>query len=108
MYQAMFCLIELYGQGVAALKKVSMLAAELSERLQLPEEALLGAAKLSVTAGRRALIENHRGILSYSAACIAVATAGGQISLYGRELRLLAMNRSELLIGGSIQSVEWG
>ena len=45
----------------------------LAERLELPEEALDGAAKLTVTAGRRALIENPRGILVYSRERIAVA-----------------------------------
>ena len=108
MYQAMFCLIDLDGREVAALKKIKLLAEELSDRLQLPEDALLGAAKLSVTAGRRVLIENHRGILSYSAAYIAVSTGQGPIGLYGKELRLLAMNRNELLIGGRIQTIEWG
>ena len=108
MYQAMFCFIHLDGREVAALKKIKLLAEELSDRLQLPEDALLGAAKLSVTAGRRVLIENHRGILSYSAAYIAVNTAQGPIGLHGRELRLLAMNRSELLISGSVQTIEWG
>jgi len=104
----MFQFIELYGQGVAALKKIKMLASDLSERLELPEEALLGETKLTVTAGRRALIENHRGILEYGPEYIAVSTRAGRLGLSGSGLRLLAMNRRELLIGGKIQSVEWG
>ncbi len=90
------------------MKKIRALASDLSEKLQLPQEALLGAAKLSVTAGRRVLIENHRGILSYGPAFIAVSTGDAQISLNGKELKLLAMNREELLIGGEIQSIVWG
>ena len=104
----MFRFIELYGQEVAALKKMKMLASDLSEKLQLPEEALLGAAKLTVTAGRRVLIENHQGILEYGPAYIAVSTGKGKIALSGSGLTLLAMSGRELLIGGTVQMVEWG
>ena len=37
MYQAMFRLIQLYGQEVAALKKWKLTAQDLSEKLQLPD-----------------------------------------------------------------------
>lgn len=92
---------------MAVLKQVRELALDLSERLELPEEALLGAGKISVTAGRRALVENHRGILEYGRDRIVVGMNRGQVRLNGSELQLLAMNKRELLIGGRIQSVEW-
>ena len=100
-------LIDLYGQEVAKLRKLEHLALSLAERLELPEEALLNAAKLSVTGGRRALIENHRGILEYGRERIVVGAGRGKICLSGSELRLAAMNRTELLIVGNVQSVEW-
>lgn len=99
--------IDLYGQEVAALKKIGILAADLAERLELPEDALLSAAKLSLTAGRRALIENHKGILEYGTERILISTGRGKISLSGSELRLVAMSKSQLLISGRIQNVEW-
>ena len=80
----------------------------LAERLELPEEALDGAAKLTVTAGRRALIENHRGILEYSRERIAVAFGRERLSLIGEGLRIVAMNRKELLICGELKEVLWG
>lgn len=107
MYQTMFSLIDLYGQEVAELKKMETLASDLAEKLELPEDALLGAAKLTVTAGRRALIENHRGILEYGGERIVVSTGRGKIILSGRELRLVAMNKNELLVSGRLQGMEW-
>ena len=104
----MTALIGLYGWEVAALKKGTKLASDLSEKLQMPEEALLGAAKLTVTAGRRVLIENHRGILEYGTETITVRAGSGQIGIIGNGLRLLAMSGKELLIGGNVQSIEWG
>ena len=71
------------------------------------QDALSGAGKLSVTAGRRALIENHRGILEYSRERIAVSFGKERLSLYGRELRIVAMNRRELLICGELQEIVW-
>jgi len=99
--------IGIYGLEVIAVKRSGALATQLCEQLDLPEDALPGLAKLTLSGGRRALIENHKGILAYGPAYIAVAVKGGQLGLSGRDLRLLAMNSRELLIGGEIEQVEW-
>ena len=80
---------------------------ELSERLELPQEALAGAAKLTVTAGKRVLIENHQGLLEYGEEQIVVSTGTQTLSILGARLSLLAMTRQEILIEGEIQAVEW-
>ncbi len=79
----------------------------LADRLELPEEALTGAGKLTVTAGRRALIENHKGILEYSPERISVSFGRESLNFYGQELRIVAMNRRELLIAGKLQEIAW-
>ena len=99
--------INLYGQGVMPLKMAEKVASDLAERFRLPEDVLLGAAKLSVIAGRQALVENHRGVLEYGTERILVSTGRGKIILNGSGLRLAAMNKTELLICGKIQTVEW-
>ena len=90
------------------MKKKREVLPALAERLELPEEALSGAAKLTVTADRRALIENHRGILELGESCIVVSTAGEPIRIIGDGMNLRAMNCRELLIEGMIRQVEWG
>lgn len=92
---------------MAGLKKLDNIASDIAERLELPEDALLGAAKLTVTAGRRVLIENHKGILEYGDARIVIGTMKRKICISGSDLRLVAMSRSELLISGKLQTVEW-
>ncbi len=92
---------------VAALKRLRELGEDLADRLELPEEALLGAAKLTLTANRRALIENHCGILEYGPEQIQISVKRGKIVLRGSDLHLEAMNKGELLICGKLQSVEW-
>ena len=88
------------------MKKRSALPVELCDRLELPPETA-GAAKLTVTDGRLALVENHRGLLEYGEERMIVSCIKGKIIIYGSELRLVGMNADELAIAGSIKSVEW-
>lgn len=89
------------------MKKGKVMLGDLCERLELPAEAAVGAAKLTVTDGRRALVENHRGLLEYGAEQIRVSTGRGQIILRGSDLTLSGMSGKELLISGKLQSAEW-
>ena len=90
------------------MKKLRELPYELADKLELPEDVLLGSAKLTVTGGRSAVIENHRGVLEYNAERIVVAVPRGKVCLDGTGLRLKAMNKNELLVGGHIRNIEWG
>lgn len=107
MYQVMSRGIDIYGIEVLPVKSIKELPQELTERLELPEEALLGAAKLTVTGGRRAVVENHRGVLEYGEERIVVSVGRGRLSISGAGLSIEAMNRRELLVKGRIQTVEW-
>ena len=89
------------------MKKRREFPGELCDRLELPREAAVGAVKLTITDGRLALVENHRGLLEYGAEQIRVSIGRGQIVLRGSELRLCAMSGRELLIRGRLQSAEW-
>ena len=91
---------------MAALRKRRGLGEDIADRLDLPGEALLGSAKLTLTANRRALVENHCGILEYGPEQIQVSVKRGKIVLRGSNLRLTAMNKGALLICGKLQSVE--
>lgn len=89
------------------MKKMRDIAENLAETLELPQEAFGTTAKLSITGGRRALIENHRGIAEYGRERIVVSTDKGRIIISGQELVLSAMNKNELLINGKISTAEW-
>lgn len=90
------------------MKKKQNLLPGLAERLELPEDAVSGAGRLTVTGGHRALVENHRGILEYGRERIIVSFGKERLSIFGRELRIVAMNRRELLIRGELQDISWG
>ena len=99
--------INLVRGEVTSLKKMRDIAADLAERMDLPQDALAGETKLTVSAGTRVLVENHRGILEYGSERIALATPRGKLLIKGNRLLLDAMNKSELLISGKLISVEW-
>ena len=89
------------------MRTIKGLCGDLAERLQLPEEAISGAVKLTAVGDRRLLIEQHKGLLEYSGETIRVSTGRGQIVLHGANLEMDAMNQTELLVCGRLQSLEW-
>ena len=92
---------------MVCLKKHRELLSELADRFSLPEEVIDGAAKITVTAGRRVLIENHRGIQEYGPERIVVCTQEGKLILSGAAMGIRGMDRHDLLIGGKMLHAEW-
>ncbi len=82
------------------------LVRKLGEKLELPGEAL-GELKLSIWGDRLALLENHGGVQHWSEELLAVRCGGGSLLLYGRDLRIRAMNGGALLLGGKLTKLEW-
>lgn len=78
----------------------------LVRRLDLPEELLPGAARLTLTGGRTLRIENHRCLLSFSDELLEAGCGRQRLRICGRDLRIRAMDRQEILLEGTILSVE--
>ena len=57
------------GKGGGAMK-VRDTVADLAESLELPEEALSDALRVTIIGRRRAVVEHHRGLLGYDAQCV--------------------------------------
>lgn len=89
------------------LKKLTAAAQDLTDRLALSEELMFASAKLTVMAGSKILVENHRGILEYGTERIVISLDRGKISLSGSQFSIDAMNKNELLISGKLQCVDW-
>ena len=78
----------------------------MAERFDLPAEALAGLPKLTLTGTRRALVENHKGLLEYSAECITINGGKVRLRLLGTELELRAMDAGDIVVTGNIYTVE--
>ena len=79
---------------------------ELASRLNLPPEALAQLPKVTISGGRRVMVEHHCGLLAYSTEIIEVAGNGLRVRILGDGLCLRAMDAVTVLITGRIQSLE--
>lgn len=89
------------------LNKLAAVAQELTDRLALSEDLVFASAKLTVIAGSKILVENHRGIMEYGTERIVIGINRGKLCLSGRDFTIDAMNKNELLISGKLQCVDW-
>ncbi len=79
-----------------------------AEYFDLPAQIAAGDARITLTGLRRLLIENHKGILEYSDARIAVDCGYFCVRIVGTGLGLAAMTPRELVISGDISAIELG
>ena len=86
--------------------KLSSIPEEVADKLELPGEILAGVPKITIIGRRRALIENHGGLLKYGEELIEL---GGKTKMIirGDGLRLVAMNKTDMVIAGRILSAEY-
>ena len=69
-------------------------------------EARPGAPLVELVADNRILIENHMGVIGYDSEQICVKVKFGQLSVIGSKLVLSRMTKEQLLITGTIDSLQ--
>ena len=77
-----------------------------SEIFDIPGEAA-GTPRVTITGTSRVHVENHRGLLEYSPQRISVNAGRMVIKINGENLELAAMSDMELVVTGSVMSVEY-
>jgi len=78
----------------------------MTEKLGLPAELLDGTPRLTLIGSRQVRIENHRCLLSFSAEALEADCGKQRLRVRGEGLRIVSLDRSELLIDGTILTVE--
>lgn len=68
----------------------------------IPEDLAYGEPVVTITGSRRALIQNYRGILLYTAEKLVLRTSHGTIAVCGRGLKILSYCGEEMEIAGQI------
>jgi len=82
------------------------LTAKLAARLDLPEESLSAAPRITISGSGRVRIEGHRGLLEFGEERIAAAGAGCTILVRGEKLRMRAMSGRDMVVTGRLWAVE--
>ena len=86
----------------------SPLVADLAEELDLPQETISDAVRITLSGQRRAMVEHHRGLSGYTSECVEVGTDRGRVRILGTDLILRAMDRETLVVTGFLSAVEYG
>ena len=55
---------------------------------------------------KRVLVENHLGVLAYSASEIQIKLSYGKLSVAGNDLEFMQLNREQLVITGNVDTLQ--
>ena len=80
---------------------------QMTEKLELPKDIMLGAVLLHLTGQSEIEIENFKGILCFSQEQIVLSIPHGTIEIYGSNLDIKHYSKEEIKIRGNIQSIKY-
>lgn len=80
---------------------------QFSDFLEIPGDVLLDLPKIVLIGNIQLQIENHHGILEYTADTVRISTGEGELSVKGENLMLRNLLPDELCIEGSIHTLSF-
>ncbi len=78
-----------------------------SDMFELPKEIMLNMPKVSLIGNNQMLVENHKGIIEYTAQRIRVNSAIGVIRIIGNDMNLRNIAVDDIMISGEIKTIEF-
>ena len=79
----------------------------LVEKLELPQDIVLGVPILTMQGNTELLIENHRGLLQYDTDEIRARTKTFAVQIEGKELNIQEYRKDLLIIRGKIERMQF-
>lgn len=79
----------------------------LADLLELPREIVLNLPKVTIIGNLQCYLENHRGVIEYTAERVRVSVNGGEVIIDGRDLVIRYMTDDEIAIDGSVNRVHY-
>ncbi len=79
-----------------------------SKLLEIPSDLTLDLPKLTLIGNVQLIIENHRGLIEFTAEKTVINTGRWPITLNGRNLMVRSIMVDELMIEGVIDSISFG
>ena len=80
---------------------------KINKFLEIPEEITTGKAKITILGFDELVIENYKNILEYDEIFIKINTNIGVININGIDLKLIQMNKEDIMITGKIDSIDF-
>lgn len=91
---------------MVVMKMKKQIRQSLAAGLDIPPETMCDLPVGTFRGRGELCVENHRGILAYSAELIQVAVKRGSVLVHGRNLTIANMSRRCLCIRGNITMIE--
>lgn len=73
----------------------------------MPEEISTNKARITILGFDELVIENYKNILEYDEVFIKINTYIGVININGFNLKLIQMNKEDIMITGKIDSIDF-
>ncbi len=80
---------------------------KINEFLEMPEEITTNKPKITLLGFEELVIENYKNILEYEEIFIKINTHIGAININGFNLKLIQMNKEDIMITGKIDSIDF-
>lgn len=87
--------------------KGKLFLTSLTRSLQLPEDFVRGNILVQMQGRERVVVENFKGISSYTTQEIRLITRKNKICIYGKNLRIDSYTKEEIEISGVIDRLEY-
>lgn len=80
----------------------------LARFFELPQDVVMDLPRLTMIGDLQLVVENHRGILAFSADQVLVKTRKGTLKVTGSSLIVGAVDRETIILTGKLQAVTFG
>ncbi len=79
---------------------------QLVNTFDLPKDVVYNSVRITVIGGNQVTIENHRGIIEYTADSIRVNTLDGEVCVLGKELVIKDISPELIIVIGAILEIK--
>lgn len=89
------------------MQRKSGLRDRLVSLLELPGDAVLDVARVTMVGDMEMVIENHRGVTEYTPSRVVLTVPEGQMAIDGEELRIGAISPDQVTLLGKIRGLRY-
>ncbi len=75
--------------------------------LELPGDAMLDVARITLVGDMEIVIENHRGLVEYTPNRVALTTPDGLLTIEGEELKIAAISPEQVILLGRVRGMRY-
>jgi sporulation protein YqfC len=74
---------------------------------ELPGDVMANRSRLTLVGAGDLLVENHRGVLEYTADRIVLAVPEGKVAVGGQGLTIASISADQVTVQGSIRTIQF-